>query len=193
MQSSHRQSPYLQQRSSATLGQHSSSLCHPALPAGCDRLSADQPCAAPSSSLRMQTARTAHLRRPAPRQAPAYWTGQGRCSAAMCSGLTCRGLVQCSHVPWPHLQRLGPRLGSAPQTAATTPSRRLAAGRDRLRHCASCRILPWDASPPQGLLVAEARRDALQHRCDGVCPAEGRLPASMAAACKPKRPQRDLA
>ena len=74
---------------------------------------------------------------------------------------------------WPHPQRLSPCLHSAPQTAAT-PSRRLAAGRDRLRHCAASCLLSWDASLPQGLLVAEARRDALQHRCDGVCPAGGR-------------------
>ena len=88
--------------------------------------------------------------------------------------------MQCSHVKWPHLQRLGPRLGSAPETAAAS-SRRLAAGRDRLRRCASCCLLPWGASPPQGLLVAEARRDALQHCCNGVCPAGGRWVALSAA------------
>ena len=116
-----------------------------------------------------------------------------QCSAAVCSCLTCRDSVQCSHVQWPHPQRLSPCLHSAPQTAATC-SRRLAAGCDRLRHCAASCLLSWDASLPQGLLVAEAGRDALQHCCDGVCPVAGRWTASSAARLQAERlQQHDLA
>ena len=136
--------------------------------------------------------------------------GQARRSAAMCSGLTCRAragqarrsAAMCSGLTrrspgWTgsaHLLSLRPRLGSAPQTAGP-PSGRLAAGRDRLRHRASGCLLSWDDSPPEGLLVAEARRDALQHRCYGVCPAGGRRIASSAARLQAEAGcwQRDLA